>query len=105
LKNITDFSGRALTFEYYDNGDLKSVDFEGRKKEYTYTENNDISLAHNLLTVKDAKGQTALDITYIGDKVTTENIGGSKIQYTTNEGTALVTDGMNNQKQLIHFFG
>jgi YD repeat-containing protein len=99
LIKVEDFTGRALTFEYYENGDLKSVDFEGREKEYTYTENNDIALAHNLLTVKDAKGQTALDITYSGDKVTTADIGGSKIQYITNEGSALVIDGMNNQVQ------
>jgi YD repeat-containing protein len=45
LRKVEDFTGRALTFEYYDNGDLKSVDFEGRKNEYTYTENNDIALA------------------------------------------------------------
>jgi hypothetical protein len=101
LKNITDFASRVLTFEYYDNGDLKYVDFEGRKKEYTYSQSNYNSLAHNLETIKDPKGQIALSITYSRDKVTELNIGGSKLLYITGEILALVTDGRNNQKKFI----
>jgi hypothetical protein len=101
LKNITDFSGRTLTFEYYANGDLKFVDFEGRKKEYTYIQSNNISLAHNLETIKDPQGQIALSVTYNGDKVTDLNIGGSKLRYITGEILAFVTDGRNNQKKFV----
>ncbi|UCH95189.1 MAG: RHS repeat protein [Candidatus Aminicenantes bacterium] len=99
LKKITDFSNRTLTFEYYENGDLKYVDFEGRKKEYTYSQNDVIYLAHNLETIKDPKGQIALSVTYSGDKVTEVNIGGSKLKYITGESSATVTDGRNNLKK------
>jgi YD repeat-containing protein len=101
LKKITDFSGRTLTYEYYPNGDLKSVDFEGRKKQYTYSQSNDTLLAHNLETIKDPKGQMALSVTYNGDKVTDLNIGGSTLQYITGDILALVIDARNNQKKFV----
>ncbi|MCX6580470.1 MAG: hypothetical protein NT166_09825 [Candidatus Aminicenantes bacterium] len=72
LKQITDFSGRQLKFNYDSlTGDLLEADFGGRITRYTYSSGADIQLAHNLRTVTDPKEQKALTINYTetGDKV------------------------------------
>jgi YD repeat-containing protein len=87
LKTIRDFSGREISFSYDDNGDLRIVDFEGRQTKYEYstgTAGADIQLAHNLNRITDPQGQTALTVTYNGDKVESQNIGGSLLQFTLN---------------------
>ncbi len=81
IQSVTDWTGRQVTYEYYDDGDvggsfgdLKSVttpavvgtpngnDFPGGKTTvYTYTKGfADERLNHDLLTVTDPKGQTWL---------------------------------------------
>ncbi len=85
INTVTDFTGRQVQYEYYQDGDadgsagdLKSVrspivtgtptgnDFpQGKTTTYTYTTGfADEALNHDLLTVTDAKGQTYLVNTY-----------------------------------------
>ncbi len=85
IESITDFTGRQVTYAYYqdadvggDAGDLRSVttpavvntpngnDFpQGKTTVYTYSEGSaDPQLNHNLLTITDPKGQTYLENTY-----------------------------------------
>ncbi|MCP4711608.1 MAG: hypothetical protein GY869_23565, partial [Planctomycetes bacterium] len=85
IESITDFTGRSVRYEYYQDGDpggsagdLKSVtspavtgtpngnDFSnGKTTVYTYTTGfADEQLNHNLLTITDPKGQTVLQNTY-----------------------------------------
>ncbi len=85
IESVTDFSGRSVTYEYYDGimpggnfGDLKSVttpavvgtphgnDFPaGKTTVYTYsTGSPDSNLNGNLLTVTDPKGQVFLTLEY-----------------------------------------
>ena len=85
LQSVTDFAGRVVSYDYYQNGDaggssgdLKSVtwpavtgtpngnDFPaGKTVIYTYSTGfADERLNHNLLTITDAKGQTWLNNTY-----------------------------------------
>ncbi|MCB9850768.1 MAG: RHS repeat protein [Phycisphaerales bacterium] len=85
ISSITDFTGRQVTYAYYqnidvggDDGDLRSVttpavvgtpngnDFpQGKTTEYTYSEGSpDPRLNHNLLTITDPKGQTYLENVY-----------------------------------------
>ncbi len=85
ITSVTDFIGRTVTYEYYEDGDaggsagdLKSVttpvvtgtphgnDFpSGKTTTYTYaTGFGDETLNHNLLTITDPKGQTYLTNIY-----------------------------------------
>lgn len=87
IDTITDFSGRQVTYDYYEDGDaggsagdLKSVttpavvgtphgnDFpSGKTTTYTYTTGfEDETLNHNLLSVTDPKGQTFVVFEYAG---------------------------------------
>jgi YD repeat-containing protein len=105
IQSITDFAGRQVTYDYYQNadvggdaGDLRSVtsppvvgtpngnDFpQGKTTVYTYSEGlADPRLNHNLLTVTDPKGQTFLSNTYAPtlnpqdfafDRVLTQRLG------------------------------
>ncbi|MBI4603057.1 MAG: phage tail protein, partial [Planctomycetes bacterium] len=82
IASVTDFTGRRVTFEYYQDGDaggsagdLRTIDYgpvtvgdsppQVRTTTFTYSKGfADDRLNHNLLTVTDAKGQRALTISY-----------------------------------------
>jgi RHS repeat-associated protein len=85
IESITDFSGRQVTYEYYQDGDeygsfgdLKSCtspavvgtptgnDFpDGKTRTYTYSQGHtEESLNHNLLTVTDGRRNDATDPTF-----------------------------------------
>lgn len=87
IRSVTDFNNRSVVYTYDKHGDLVSVrspivvntstgnDFvDGKTTRYTYTsgfediENSNLKyLNHNLLTIKDGKGQTYLVNTYEED--------------------------------------
>ncbi|NIN34178.1 MAG: hypothetical protein GTO60_03360, partial [Gammaproteobacteria bacterium] len=101
LKQITDFSGRVITYEYsQQTGDLEKVTFAGRGTRYTYTANADLKLAHNLTTSKDPEDRTVFTVTYedVVDKAKEQQQGDSVVAYSTGESGASVTDGRGNIK-------
>ena len=94
LAEVNDFSGRSWTYSYNDGNDLLAVTGpntpeypSGLTWEYTYS-------AHNLLTAKDANGQTYLTNTYSADKITEQAYGDGtyKISYNPGSNEATVTD-------------
>jgi RHS repeat-associated protein len=118
LSRIIDYSGRVVEFTYNNvTGDLWKVEitsendedkadpkFHSRTVTYTYHPNpgGDISLSHNLFTVTDPKGQTALTVNYDSegkDKVVSHVSGDSTVKYDLKPGNPTVFDGMNNEKR------
>ena len=114
IQSVTDFTGRQVTYEYYDDpdiggdkGDLKSVttpvvvgtptgnDFPlGKTTTYTYSEGlPDPRLNHNLLTITDPKGQTYLVNTY------DPTLNPQDRNY-----DRLVTQQLGQPNELLHFF-
>jgi RHS repeat-associated protein len=101
LKQITDFSGRVIKYEYNEqNGDLEKVTFAGRVTQYTYASDADLKLAHNLKTSIDPEGRTVFTVTYEDgvDKAKEQQQGDSRVAYSTGESGASVTDGRGNAK-------
>ena len=78
IASVTDFSGRTVRYEYDGHGDLVACisprvvgtptrnDFPGGKtNRFTYTSGNlDDRLNHDLVSITDPKGQTALQVIY-----------------------------------------
>jgi len=103
LKSITDFSGRVISYEYDENGDLVKASFEGRSRTYTYKNDpSNIKLSHNLESVTDCNGQKVLELSYDSeDKLTSQRIGGISISVSSGE-TATTTDGNGNIRTYSH---
>ncbi|MGD2093343.1 MAG: DUF6531 domain-containing protein, partial [Candidatus Aminicenantes bacterium] len=120
LSRIVDFSGRVVEFTYNNSsGDLWKVEitsenpedladpkFHSRTMTYNYKPNpgSDINLSHNLHTITDPKGQTALTVNYDSngkDKVVNHVSGDSTIRYDLELGNPSVFDGRNNEKRFI----
>ena len=118
LMRIIDFTGRVVNFTYKpDTGDLWKVEttsenpddtndpkFHSRTVTYDYQPNpgGDIKLSHNLKTVTDPKGQTALTVNYDvdgKDKVVNHVSGDSTIKYELEQPIPSVFDGRNNEKR------
>ncbi len=117
IQSVTDFTGRQITYDYYqdpdiggDAGDLRSVttppvvgtpngnDFPlGKTTVFTYSEGfSDPRLSHNLLTVTDPKGQTFLVNTYAStlnpadleyDRLVSQQLGAPTELFTFSYGT------------------
>jgi hypothetical protein len=86
--------------------DLSDPNFHSRTITYNYQPNtgSDINLSHNLHTITDPKGQTALTINYDSngkDKVVNNVSGDSTIKYDLELGNPSVFDGRNNEKRFI----
>jgi len=122
LSRIIDYSGRVVEFTYNNSsGDLLTAKttsentedkedskFHSRAVTYTYHTNPnpgiDISLSHNLFTITDPKGQTALTINYDQegkDKVIDHVSDDSTVKYDLGAGNPSVFDGENNEKRFI----
>jgi RHS repeat-associated protein len=86
--------------------DISDPKFHSRRVTYNYQPNpgSDINLSHNLFTITDPKGQTALTINYDQegkDKVISHVSGDSMVRYDIELGNPSVFDGMNNEKRFI----
>lgn len=107
LKQITDYAGRTLTYNYNDNGDLISAtspatpEFpKGKTTSYTYSSGQSSeALNHNLLSITDPKQQTYLVNDYdTNDRVATQLFGSSTTTWVYDPANpkATVTDGNGN---------
>lgn len=113
LRQIVDFTDRALTYDYDDDGNLISFTSQptaeypdGLTVSYTYSGGDDnILLNHNLLTITDPASQTYLTNTYDDlDMVINQEYGGST--YTNSydpEGSTTTTNDRNDNREVITF--
>jgi len=103
LKEIRDFSGRVVSYEYNENGDLVKAEFEGRERTYTYKNDpSNLKLSHNLESVTDCNGQKYLELSYDSeDRLTSQKIGGISITISSGQ-TATTTDGNGNIRTYTH---
>jgi RHS repeat-associated protein len=101
LMSITDFTGSGISYEYDDYGDLEQVVYKNRKRIYKYTTSGDIKMAHNLISVTDAKNQKYLEVTYSDDKATKVKYGDNTVNISSGE-FASTTDGNGNSREYTH---
>ncbi len=102
MKEIRDFSGRVISYEYDERGDLIKASFEGRNRAYSYkNEPTNLKLSHNLESVTDCNGQRVLELSYDSeDRLTSQKIGGIPISISSGQ-TATTTDGNGNIRAYI----
>ncbi|MCP4215586.1 MAG: hypothetical protein GY765_13110, partial [bacterium] len=81
LKSVTDFLKNTVEYDYYDNGDLKTVKLGDRVRTYAYSAvTGDIKQSHNLSSIKDAENVEYLKVKYITpDVASTLTLGNDAI--------------------------